>query len=140
MSRLRTNRARFGILYADNLGTEYKPVNSSVFDTQIDYNSNDKSENFNNPFFAELVSGYETMDDMEKRWKSNFVKETGMRDAILDYETNVFTGEKDVSGIHNIDPFAFYDLNSGGEEKVSIFGPGNETNLDFMQDIDDISW
>lgn len=136
-----TNRARFGIFYADDIGTEYKQVNSSIFDKQIDFNAskNKVFETFNNPFFTELIAGYESMDDMEKRWKSNTIQSLGDKESILEYETSVFTGEKDISGMHNIDSSAFYSLNTS--KNNTIFGPGNESNtLDFMQDVDDILW
>lgn len=138
-----TNRARFGIFYADGLGTEYKSISNDVFRSTIDFNAEKKEkkgEIYNNPFFAELVAGYESLEDMEARWRQQQAYATGDRSEILQYETNVFTGEKDVAGIHNIGDDAFYNLNAR-KQKVSIFGPGNESDtLDFMQDIDDISW
>ena len=139
-----TNRARFGIFYADGLGTEYKPITSNIFNSNIDYNSKDqnKPEIYNNPFFAELINGYESLEDMERRWKRQSIAQAGDSNEMLRYETNVFTGDKDVAGIHTISSDAFFNLNGGGNRNNdSIFGPGNESNtLDFMEDIEELSW
>lgn len=136
-----TNRARFGIFYADGIGTEYKPITNDVFRSSLD-TTTFKSENevvYNNPFFTELVSGYDTLEDMENRWKRNVAREEG-KSAMLLYETNIFTGEKDAAGIATVGKDTFYDLNSIDNES-SIFGPGNEQDtLDFMQDIDEVKW
>lgn len=136
-----TNRARFGIFYADDFGTEYKGIKNDVFRSVVDsdsYIQNSSNATYNNPFFTELMYGYESLEDMESRWKKNVAVSEG-KNEYLNYETNVFTGEKDVSGISAIGKNSFYDLNNSGNK--SIFGPGNEENtLDFMQDINELSW
>ena len=135
-----TNRARFGILYADDLGTEYKPIKNDVFRSERMNNRTPvEQEIYNNPFFNELISGYETMESMEKRWKSNLIARTNNKEAMLDYNTNVFSSAKDGLGLHEISNNAFYDLNAI-DKSDNIFGPGNEQNLDFMSDIEDVKW
>lgn len=135
-----TNRARFGILYADDLGTEYKPIKNDVFRSERMNNRTPvEQEIYNNPFFNELISGYETMESMEKRWKSNLIASTNNKEAMLDYNTNVFSSAKDGLGLHEISNNAFYDLNAI-DKSDNIFGPGNEQNLDFMSDIEDVKW
>lgn len=134
-----TNRARFGIFYADDLGTEYNPISKNVFNNRVDHNKSSKSKvEFNNPFFMELIQGYESMEDIERKWSYNNVANSDDKDNLLDFESNIFTGEKDIAGVNKINSDAFYNLNSSGRD--NIFGPGNEQSLDFMQDIDKVNW
>jgi hypothetical protein len=130
-----TNKARFGLIYANGIGEEFKKVSDTIFKAGIsDYNRNQKSQSFNNPFFLELInSKNESMEDMENRWKRNMIHEINDRESILDYKSSVFGGHKDNDGTNKIDSNAFYELNSiDSNMSEKLFG-SNE--LDFLEDL-----
>lgn len=132
-----TNKARFGLLYADGLGTEYKKTNSSVFKANTRYNEN-KRETFNSPFLNELLVKPETIEDLDRKWQKMMNSEN--RDSRLRYETNIFTGEKDMVGISQSREGAFKELNDydpyRGLAREDQFGIGSYESLDFMEDLD----
>ena len=132
-----TNKARFGLYYADGLGTEYNKVNSSVF-KKTNYNSMRDIETYNNPFLNELLVKPETMEDLERRWQR--IINSDNRETRIEYQTNIFTGEKDVTGISTVRTGAFSELNDYDPYRnLSVddqFGVHSYNNLDFMEDFD----
>lgn len=146
-----TNKARFGIYYADNFGTEYKNISNNVFEHNDIFNSSRELDNssytstsFINPFFAQMLVENDTLDDMERRWKKyRHRQEPAM--ATATYENNVFGNSTDEVGLSTIDANAFAELNSNYDinDIYDGFGFGNDVDngLDFMRDIGgDIDW
>lgn len=135
-----TNKARFGLYYADGLGTEYNKTDSSVF-KGVSYNSMNADKTYNSPFLNELLVKPDTMEDLERRWQKMI--NGGDRQSSLRYETNIFTGEKDVTGVTKTRSGSFMDLNNYDPYRnLSVddqFGVGSYDDynrLDFMEDLD----
>lgn len=134
-----TNKARFGLFYADGLGTEYKKTNSSIFKANTQYNQ-DKPEIYSSPFLNELLVKPETIEDLDRRWQRMINSES--RDTRLEYDTNIFTGEKDMTGVLKSREGAFRELNDYDPyrnlSREDQFGTGSYDSLDFMEDLDNI--
>lgn len=137
-----TNKARFGLFYADGLGTEYKKINSSVFkNSNINYNEY-KPEVYNSPFLNELLVKPDTIEDLDRRWRkmiSSYDQNDNINSRILKYDTDIFTGEKDITGISNIRNNSFKELNDYDPYRnlnmEDQFGVGSYNKLDFMEDL-----
>jgi hypothetical protein len=121
--RYGNNRPRFGLYFADEFGKEYNDTDASVFrQPTIKRNLNDSSKDLgllNNPFWSELLEEMldnTTPEEMENRWRKS---QATSKEELLEYKTNIFTGERDVSGISKIRGEAFYDLNSRDDVSLS---------------------
>lgn len=117
------NKPRFGLLYADGLGTEYKEVSSSIFDSRnrtsiFDNNKKSNIETMlDNPFWAELLTMQnDNAEDMEYRWTKSKIKN---KQDLLDFKSNIFSGEQDEYGISRAKYNAFYDLNVDRDDDLS---------------------
>ena len=136
-----TNKARFGLFYADDFGTEYKKTNSSVFKGSVRYNEY-KPEVYNSPFLNELLVKPDTIEDLDRRWQKmiNTVDVLNDTNKNLRYDINIFTGEKDVVGVSHTKSGVFGDLNDYDPYRnLSVedqFGVNSYNNLDFMYDLD----
>lgn len=136
------NKARFGLFYADAFGTEYKKIDERVFNNTDYNNRTNNSVTYNIPFFNSLFAKPESIEDIDRRWKKQ-LKNAQYNDleeynnGVVKYETNIFTGEKDVSGMSMIDAGAFDELNDfdpyRNMDSEDRYG---SQELDFMQDLD----
>jgi len=133
------NRPRFGLFYADDLGTEYNKTDDSIFkQSNRNLNMNDREhENslLSNPFWSELMDEMiENMsaEDMEERWRKGLIRN---KSDLLDYEANIFTGEADPNGIKYANPNSFFDLNTRDDKlaETDVFEMANNIN-DFNDD------
>ena len=143
--RYGNNRPRFGLFFADEFGKEYHNTDSSIFKQNTirkDLNNNDRdSALLNNPFWSELLEEMldnTTPEEMEQRWKRS---QASTKAELLEYKTNIFTGERDVSGISKIRGNAFYDLNTRDDVSLSpndTFSLLSKSNIRDFEDDD--SW
>ena len=137
--RYGNNRPRFGLFFADDLGTEYNTTDTSIFkqpSRNTNMNNRDANSLLDNPFWNELLDEMlqtSTPEDMERRWKKSQVTSKG---ELLDYKTNVFTGEKDLAGVSKIRGDAFYELNAR-DDSESVFGPDDSFRILGSSNIDD---
>lgn len=137
------NRPRFGLFYADDLGTEFKNVSNDIFNkNSILSFSKDEAEKtnalLNNPFWAELLSDVTeefNPDIMESRWKKS---KATTKDEKLTLQTNIFSGKKDEYGIAYANTNAFFDLNARDDNFSSndfnSIGLDNSNIRDFEDD------
>lgn len=112
------NRPRFGLFFADDFGTEYKNTDNDIFRQTKSIrnfnNTNNENDLLSNPFWSELLEEMNNDDpeEMELRWRKSLSRN---KNDLLEYKTNIFTGEQDLSGIKQIRKNAFYDLNARDE-------------------------
>ena len=123
VKRMGNNRARFGLYYTDGEETRTNTVADSIFASKItDYNKrrsvddDDEMDMYNNPFWADILAAKEMMDYDDEKLAERHAKKRDIKtkDDLLEYQTNVFTGQKDVAGIKNISTNAFFELNDRG--------------------------
>lgn len=111
-----TNKPRFGILYADNLGSEFNKISASVFSSNnFDINFNHHEKNEVSPFLLELLDEYETLDDMEDRWSKNNINS---KEDVIEYQSNIFSNSYNELGVKNISKNAFYKLNHSYDDDI----------------------
>ena len=136
------NRPRFGIYYADEFGTEYKKTDSSIFINTAVARGNSRSHNENdlltNPFWSELLERTMenvTAEDLEAQWRKSTIKN---KDDLLDFKTDIYDRESDLSGIKHAKPTAFYELNSRDNDDISDNDVFAMMSSDHMRNDDDI--
>ena len=135
--RYGNNRPRFGLFFADDLGTEYNKTNDSIFNQPVRRtNLNDRERNntlLSNPFWSELLDDLaEEMDPdtMEDNWKKSLSRS---REELIDYKSNVFSGNRDDVGVSHIKSNAFYDLNFNRDDESLL----NRDSFNIFSGIDE---
>ena len=137
------NRPRFGLFFSDEFGTEFNKTDDSIFrQTKRNVNYNDREHTSSllaNPFWSELLEEMEnstTADQMEERWRKGLIR---TKEELIEYESNIFSGEPDMNGIKYANPGSFFDLNSREDRLVNKDVFDMSSNIrDF--DNDDDNW
>lgn len=138
------NKPRFGLLYADSLGTEYKNTDTSIFSNKSmkqNFSPIEKERTQNlldNPFWTDLLMEYmgnDTAEDMEDRWKKSLIR---TKEEAIEYKTNIFSSNKDEYGVHRVSRNAFFDLNAREDSLTDndYFNSINETVIRDFEDDD----